>query len=331
MNRYGGPEVTELRDDISKPTPQAGEVCVSVCAAGLNPVDFKIREGKLKAIYRYQLPVVLGGEIAGFVHSVGQGVTRFSEGDRVFARLSKKGMGGLAEFVVVEERHLAIVPDSLDFETAAAVPLAGLTALQVLRDEIGVREGQRIFITGGAGGVGTFAIQIAKYFGATVITTASPRGEKLVRRLGADEVIDYTSERFDELLSDCDGVFDLIGGMDLERSFSVTRRGGTVVSVAGLPEPQTAFRDLGRGFGMAALFWVISFRLRRIASRYGVRYRFMFMHPSGADLDFLASLIQEKKVEVVVDSVFSFEDTHEAFALLESGRAKGKIVVKIAE
>jgi len=229
----------------------------------------------------------------------------------------------------VREEYLARMPAALDFEAAAAVPLAALTALQALRDELGLTSGQRVFIPGGAGGVGTFAIQIAKHLGAEVATTASPRGDALVRRLGADTVIDYTRERFEDTLRDYDGAFDLLGGDDLARAFSVVKRGGSVVSIAGTPEPETARRDLGRGGGLAALFWAISFGTRRRAAKHGVRYRYLFMHPSGRDLEELASLIDAKKIEVVVDRVFPFAEAKEAMAYLEGGRAKGKVVVRV--
>lgn len=328
--RYGGPECTELRDDVPEPSCGPEDVLVEVRAAGLNPVDFKTRDGQLKVIRRYPLPAVMGNEIAGVVRSVGSGVTRFSVGDRVYARLDKDRMGGVAELAAVHEDHLAKMPVSLELEAAAAVPLAALTALQALRDELQLRRGQRVFIDGGAGGVGTFAIQIAKHLGAEVATTASPRGETLVRRLGADVVIDYTQERFEEVLQDYDAAFDLIGGTNLARSFAVVRRGGTVVSIAGMPEPETALRDLGRGLVLATLFWAASFGTRRIAARHGVRYRYLFMHPSGSDLETLAALIDAKQVEVVVDRVFPFAEAKEALAYLEEGRAKGKVVVSMS-
>ena len=330
LTRYGGPQATELRDDAPAPSAGAREVRVQVRAAGLNPIDFKTRNGEIKVIRRYPLPAVMGHEIAGVVESVGSGVTHFRVGDRVYARLGKDNMGGLAEQAVVHEEYLAKMPASLDFESAAAVPLAALTALQALRDELRLEKGQRVFISAGAGGVGTFAIQIAKHLGAAVATTASPRGEALVRRLGADVVIDYTRERFDAVLHDCDAAFDLLGGDDLARSFSVVKRGGAVVSIAGMPEPQTARRDLGRGTALAALFWAASFGTRRIAARHGVRYRFLFMHPSGPDLEAMTELIDAKKLEVVVDRVFPFAQAKEALAYLEAGRAKGKVVVSMS-
>jgi NADPH:quinone reductase-like Zn-dependent oxidoreductase len=330
LTRYGGPEATELRADAPAPSPGPGEVRVQVRAAGLNPIDLKTREGKIRVIRSYPLPAVMGHEIAGVVESVGSGVTRFGVGDRVYARLGTDNMGGLAEQAVVHQDYLAKMPASLTFESAAAVPLAALTALQALRDELRLEHGQRVFISAGAGGVGTFAIQIAKHLGATVATTASPRGEALVRRLGADVVIDYTREKFEEVLHDCDGAFDLLGGEDLARSFSVVKRGGTVVSIAGVPEPQTARLDLGRGSALAALFWAASFGTRRTAARHGVRYRFLLMHPSGSDLEAITALIDAKKIEVVVDRIFPLPQAKEALAYLEGGRAKGKVVVSMS-
>jgi NADPH:quinone reductase-like Zn-dependent oxidoreductase len=329
LSRYGGPECTALID-VPLPSPRPGQILVRVHAAGLNPVDFKIRAGALKIIHRYPLPIVMGNELSGVVEAVGPGVTRFAEGDHVYARVAKETMGAFAEYAVVHEDDAARMPASLDFTSAAAVPLAGLTALQALRDELHLSTGQRVFIPCGAGGVGTFAIQIAKHFGAYVATTASPRGEALVKRLGADLAIDYTRERFEEKLSGYDCAFDLIGGETLTRLWSVLKPGGGVVSIAGLPEPVTARKDMGRGIGLAALFWVASLTTRLRAARHGCTYRYLFMHPSGGDLAYLASLIDVKKLEVVIDRVFPFAEAKEALAYLETGRAKGKVVLAMS-
>jgi alcohol dehydrogenase len=330
LTRYGGPEAAELRE---VPVPEADQGCVRirVHAAGLNPVDFKTRDGQLRVIRRYPLPIALGNDLAGTVEACGPGVTRFAVGDRVYARVDKDEMGALAEYACVHEALVARMPATLDFDAAGGAPLAALTALQALRDELRVAPGQRIFIPGGAGGVGTFAVQLAKIFGAEVATTASPRGEALVRRLGADVVVDYTRQRFEDQLREYDGAFDLIGGDTLARSFAVVKRGGLVVSIAGLPEPETARKDLGRGPGLAALFWLLSLGTRLAARRRGVRYRYLFMHPSGEDLAELARLIDAGRLEVVVDRVFPFAQVAEAVAYLESGRAKGKVVVRILE
>ena len=330
QQRYGGPEVMALCE-VPRPAPAADEILVRVQAAGLNPVDFKIRQGQLRAILSLPLPIVSGNEISGIVEECGAAVTRFKKGDKIFARLAKGQLGAFAEYACVAETFAARMPHSIDFATAAAVPLAGLTALQALRDELHVTAGQRIFIPGGAGGVGTFAIQIARWLGAEVATTASARGEALVRRLGAKIVVDYASERFEDKLQNYDGAFDLIGGDTLSRAFSIVKRGGQIVSVAGLPEPETARRDLDNSTKLAALFWVISAPTRLRAAKHGVRYRYLFMHPSGGDLEVLAKLIDEKKLEVIVDRTFPFAEIKEAFAYLETGRAKGKVVVKIGE
>lgn len=302
-----------------------------VRAAGLNPVDFKTRKGMLRVVQRYDLPAAMGNEFAGVVEACGEDVARFAPGDRVFARTPKDRMGAFAEFIAVPEDVLAAMPAALDFDAAAAIPLAGLTALQALRDELQLEPGGRVFIPGGAGGVGTFAIQIAKWLGAHVTTTASPCGRELVERLGADTVVDYTAERIADRVRDMDGVFDLVGGNTLDQSFGVVKPGAMVVSVAALPEPETARKDLGRGPALAALFWLASFSLRAKARKHGARYRFLFMHPSGAELSELASLVDAGTLHPVIDRVFPFAEIEQAFAYLETGRAKGKVVVRMAE
>jgi alcohol dehydrogenase len=328
LTRYGGPESMEPAE-VPVPTPGRNELLVRVHAAGLNPVDYKTREGTLRPIVSYSLPVVGGNELAGVVESIGSAVIRFAPGDRVFARLHKTTLGAFAEYAAVDEALVAKMPQSLDFVTAAGVPLAGLTALEALREELAVAAGQKIFISGGAGGVGTFAIQIAKRLGATVATTASERGAELVRRLGADVVIDYQRERFEEQLAGYDGAFDLIGGATLDKTFHIVKPGGQIVSIAGLPEPTTAWKDLKAGWELATLFWFASLWLRWEAWRYGVTYRYLFMHGSGSRLAELAALIDAGSVQVVIDRVFPFSEIAGAMAYLEQGHAKGKVVVRM--
>src|SRR5882762_5831527 len=195
LTSYGGPSAMELRD-VPEPSPGDGEVLIRVHAAGLNPIDYKVRDGKLRLLSHLDLPRVAGSELSGVVAKVGAGVTRLAVGDRVFARVDKTQLGAYATHAVVDESLVGKMPESLDFADAAGLPLAGLTALQALRDELAVRPGDRIFISGGSGGVGTLAIQLATWMGAEVATTASPRGEELVRFLGATTVIDYRQHRF---------------------------------------------------------------------------------------------------------------------------------------
>jgi len=326
LKHYGGPEGSLLMD-VPAPAPRPRDILVEVRAAGLNPVDFKFRQGKLRAILRPKLPFVLGNELAGEVIAVGGEVTRFRVGDRVFARVAKDRAGAFAEQACVDENDAAHMPRNLDFAAAAAVPLAGLTALQALRDELRVKPGQRVFISGGAGGVGTFAIQIAKWLGADVTTTASKRGEALMRSLGCDEVIDYTIQDISSEKDRFDAGFDLIGGKTLEQMFDIMKPGTSIVSVAAVPEPQTAIRDLGGGRALAAIFWLISYGIRSRARRAGVRYRYLFMHPSGSDLAVLAELIEQGKLKAIVDRTYPFAKIAEALDYVESGRAKGKVVI----
>jgi NADPH:quinone reductase-like Zn-dependent oxidoreductase len=326
LKRYGGPEGSLLMD-VPAPQPGPSDILVKVRAAGLNPVDFKFRQGKLRAVLRPKLPFVLGNELAGEVIAVGSSVKRFGVGDRVFARVAKERAGAFAEQACVDEDHAAHMPPNLDFTAAAAVPLAGLTALQALRDELDVQPGQKVFISGGAGGVGTFAIQIAKWLGAHVTTTASKRGEALVRSLGCDEVIDYTAQDISRAGRIFDAGFDLIGGKTLEQMFEIMKPGTRIVSVAAVPEPQTAIKDLGGRRALAAIFWLISYGIRSRARRAGVSYRYLFMHPSGSDLAQLAELIEQGKLKAVVDRTYPFAKITEALDYVESGRAKGKVVV----
>jgi NADPH:quinone reductase-like Zn-dependent oxidoreductase len=326
LEHYGSPEGSRLMD---VPAPASGprDIVVAVRAASLNPVDFKFRQGKLRAILRPKLPFVLGNELAGEVIAAGSDVKRFRVGDRVFARVAKNRGGAFAEQACVDEDHAAHMPRDLDFTAAAAVPLAALTALQGLRDELGVKPGQRVFISGGAGGVGTFAIQIAKWLGAHVTTTASQRGEALVRSLGCDEVIDYTTQDISKAEGRFDAGLDLIGGKTLEQMFEIMKPGTKIVSIAALPEPQTAIKDLGDRRALAAVFWIISYGIRSRARRAGVSYRYLFMYPSSTEL---AELIEQGKLKVIVDKTYPLAKISEALAYVERGHAKGKVVVAMS-
>lgn len=327
LDRYGGPSSASLRD-VPKPEPAPGEVLVRVEAAGLNPIDYKIREGKVRAVVRLSLPHVLGNELAGVVEACGTGATRFAPGDRVFARCGKGRLGAFAEYACVEEAFVAAAPKTVDMVHAAAVPLAALTALQALREQLHCGPGQKLLITGGAGGVGTFAIPIAKHLGAHVTTTASPRGEALVRRLGADAVIDYTKDRLADHRREFDAALDLVGGESLRAAFGAVKTRGRVLSIAGLPEPRTAF-DIKQPL-LAPLFLLTGLPSLVQGLVRGVDYRFLLMRPDGAQLAELASLIEAGRLPVTVDRVFALADIAAAFAYLEQGRAKGKVVVRVA-
>jgi alcohol dehydrogenase len=324
--RYGGPEVLAIA--LREP-PEVGErdVQIAVRAASLNPLDHKIRAGKVKLALDLRPPIALGCDVAGVVERVGAGVTRLQAGDEVYARLEKHRMGGLAELVSADEGVVARKPARATFEEAASIPLAGLTALQALREAAGLREGQRVLVHAGAGGVGSLAIQIGKVLGLHVATTTSTRNVELVRGLGADEVIDYTKGA--PLPAELDAVFDTLGGGSELASIAATRRGGTVVGIAGLPDGAFA-REWLPGWIRPGL-WLLTGKRRRGAARAGVRFAYLFMRPDGGQLEELAGWIDAGKLRPVLHGTFPFtpDGVRDAFRELEGGRARGKIVVTI--
>ncbi|HUJ60787.1 MAG TPA: NADP-dependent oxidoreductase [Kofleriaceae bacterium] len=324
--RYGGLDALAI---VDRPEPVVGprDVGIAVRAASLNPIDYKIREGKLKLVLDVAPPIALGCDVAGVVDAVGAEVTGFRAGDEVYARLEKNRMGGLAERAVADERVVARKPARASFEEAAAVPLAGLTALQALREVAGVTAGQRVLIHAGAGGVGSLAIQIAKALGLHVATTTSTKNVELVRSLGADEVIDYTKERASDKLHELDAVFDSLGGASELDSLAMVKRGGVVVGIGGLPDAAFA-RERLPWFARPAI-WLATGRRRRAAARAGARFVYLFMRPDGAQLAELARWIDDGKLRPLVHKSYPLAAVRDAFAELERGRARGKIVVTI--
>lgn len=325
--RYGGPGVLELRD-LPVPVPGPGDLLVKVRAASVNPIDFKIRQGKARVILPYRLPLVLGNDLSGEVVEVGTGVTRFRPGDAVYARLDKTRIGAFAEFALVRDRDAADMPPSLDFVQSASLPLAGLTAWQALVEIAELQAGQQVLIHAGSGGVGSLAIQIAKARGAFVAATAGARNLDLVRSLGADRVIDYAKERFEDALRELDVVFDTIAGDVQHRSFAVLKRGGILIDVAGMPTPAFARRWGLNPLVTFALRWMTR-RSAALARTRGVRYEYLFMEPSGTQLEALSALVAEGKLRPVLGRVFPFERIAEAIAEVEGGHATGKVVVRM--
>lgn len=312
------------------PTPEIGEyeVLAEIHAASINPVDFKIRDGKVKLLVKYKMPLILGNDFSGVVAKVGAKVTRFKVGDEIYARPRKSKIGTFAEYIAIHEDDIALKPKNLSFEEAASIPLVGLTSYQALTDILQLQKGQKILIQAGAGGVGTFAIQLAKLMAATVATTASEAGANLVKSLGADEVINYKTEKFEEILKNVDAVFDTLGGETLEKSFHVVKAGGKIVSVSGLPNARFG-KEYGSGFFKTLLFSAASHKLTKLEKMHHVHYTFLFMKPSGEQLRIIANFIETGKIKPVIDRVFPFEDAQKAVEYAESGRAKGKIILKI--
>ncbi|MFI7133374.1 NADP-dependent oxidoreductase [Nonomuraea sp. NPDC050153] len=312
------------------PDPEAREddVLVQVHAAGVNLLDAKIRDGEFKLILPYRLPVILGNDVAGVVVRVGSQVRRFKPGDEVYARPGKDRIGAFAEFISMKEDDLALKPARLTMEEAASIPLVGLTAWQALIETAKLKEGQKVFIQAGSGGVGTFAVQLAKHVGATVATTTSTANIDLVKSLGADVVIDYRKDDFEKILHDYDVVLHSLDDETLKKSLRVLKPGGKLISISGPPDPDFA-KEVGSPWILGPVMRVLSYRTRRAARRRHVSYSFLFMRASGDQLREITSLIDSGIIRPVVDRVFPFESTKEAMAYLETGRAKGKVVVRV--
>ncbi|MED3125592.1 NADP-dependent oxidoreductase [Bacillus wiedmannii] len=312
------------------PTPEINEyeVLAEIHAASINPIDFKIRDGKVKMLLKYEMPLILGNDFSGVIVKVGSKVTRFKVGDEIYARPRKNKIGTFAEYIAIHEDDIALKPENLSFEEAASIPLVGLTSYQALHDIMQLEKGQKILIHAGSGGVGTFAIQLAKIMGATVTTTASEAGANLVKSLGADEIVNYKTENFEEILKDYDAVFDTIGGTTLEKSFNIIKSGGNIVSVSGMPNARFG-KDFGSGFFKTLLFSLASKKITALEKKHNAQYSFLFMKPSGDQLRIIANYIEVGKIKPVIDRVFPFEDAQKAMEYSEAGRAKGKIIVKI--
>jgi NADPH:quinone reductase-like Zn-dependent oxidoreductase len=316
--------------EVPDPEMQEDDVLIQIHAAGVNPLDSKIRNGEFKLFLPYRLPLILGNELAGVVVRVGSRVRRFKPGDQVYARPDKNRIGTFAEFIAVREDDLAIKPESLTMEEAASIPLVGLTAWQALIETAKLQKGQKVLIHAGSGGVGTFAIQLAKHIGAIVATTTSTANVDLVKRLGADIVIDYKKDRFEEILRDYDVVLNSLDIETLKKSLRVLKPGGKLISISGPPDLEFA-RRLGLSWMLELVMRLLSFRIRRQAKRHQVNYSFLFMRASGDQLRQISSLIETGAVRPVLDRVFPFESTKEAMAYVETGRAKGKVVARVRE
>jgi len=323
VNKYKGP----LQEaDVPEPAVGERDVLVQVRAAGLNMLDEKIRSGAFKSFLRYELPQVMGNDVAGIVVGVGAEVARFAVGDQVYARPDKDRIGTFAERIAVAEADLALKPATVTFEEAASLPLVALTAWQALVEKGNVRPGQRVLIHAGAGGVGTVAIQLAKYLGATVATTVSAGNVDFVRELGADIVVDYRNQDFEKLLDGYDLVLDSLGGTNLEKSLRVLRPGGKAIGIAGPPDPAFA-TEAGMNPVLRLVIAALSRKIRGQAKKLGVTYEFLFMRASGDQLRQITALVDSGLLRPVVGHVFDFDQTVEAVQSLGKGGIRGKAVI----
>ena len=302
IHQYGGPEVL-AQVEMQRPTPGANEVLIRVHAASVNPFDWKARAGYMKEFFPITFPATLGSDVSGTVEVAGADVTRFKRGDEVYTRL--EAGGGYAEYAVAREANVAAKPRSLDHVQAAAVPTGGLTSWQALFEVAQLIAGQKVLIHAAAGGVGYFAVQFAKAKGAYVIGTASSKNQAFLGELGVDKAVDYKKTRFEDVVHDADVVLDTIGGDTQERSFKALKKGGILVSIVQPPSQE-------------------------LAAKHGVRALFYGAHPSSSDLTEIARLIDSGKVKTVVETVLPLAEARRAHELSESGRGRGKIVLKAA-
>jgi len=329
LKSYGGLDKVDFAE-ISRPAIKPDEILVQVHAAGLNPIDYMIPKGMFKPIIPLQLPHTVGSDLAGIVVETGSQVTRFKPGDAVFASIFDLPGGSLAEFAAVPEYAAALKPANLDFVQAASIPMVGLTSWQALRQRAQLKTGQKVFIPAGSGGIGTFAIQLAKHLGATVGTTTSSGNVSLVRSLGADEVVDYKKQDVENVLRGYDAVLGTVRGDALEKSLAILKPGSKAVSLIGPPDAAFA-RARGMNFLMRIVFSLLSAKIIRRAKKHGANYSFMFVRPDGRQLAEIGDLLATGRIRPVVDKVFAFDQAKDGLVYLEQGRAKGKVVVQMKQ
>jgi NADPH:quinone reductase-like Zn-dependent oxidoreductase len=327
INEYSKKGGLQL-SDMPSPTVKDNDVLVEIYAAGLNLLDSKIKSGEFKMILPYKFPLILGHDVAGIVSKVGKNVKKFKVDDEVYARPADHRIGTFAEFIAIDEKDVAFKPKNISMEEAASIPLVALTAWQVLVERAQLKKGQKVFIQAGSGGVGTIAIQLAKYLGAIVATTASVKNFDLLRKLGADTLINYKTEDFETVLKGYDVVLNSQDAKTLEKSLNILKPGGKAISISGPPTPDFA-KKVGAPWFVKIVLSLISSGIRRKAKKLNVDYSFLFMRAQGDQLEQITDLIAAGVIEPIIDKVFPFAQTNEALEYVESGHAKGKVVIKI--
>jgi NADPH:quinone reductase-like Zn-dependent oxidoreductase len=327
IDRYGKKGKLQLME-MPEPVMKDNDVLVQIHAAGVNLLDSKIRNGEFKLILPYKLPLVPGHDVSGVVVKVGSKVSRFKAGDEIYARPADHSIGTFAEQIAINENDVAVKPKNISMEEAASIPLVGLTAWQALIEKADLKKGQKVFIQAGSGGVGTFAIQLAKHLGAVVATTTGTGNIDLVRNLGADIVIDYKKDDFETILKEYDVVLNSQDAKTLEKSLRILKPGGKLISISGPPDPDFA-KEIKAPWLVTLIMRLLSAGVRKKAKRLHVGYSFLFMRAQGDQLSQITSLIESGVIKPVMDRVFPFEQTNEAMASVEAGRAKGKVVIKM--
>ena len=315
--------------EVRIPEIKPDEVLVRVKSVGINPVDNMITRGEVKLITPYSFPLSIGNELAGVIEKTGEKVTEFKEGDRVFSRLPTNKIGAFAEYVAINKKDLAKIPEYLSFNEAAAIPLTALTAYQAL-DILQVKSGETLFISGGSGGFGAMAVPLAKARGIKVITNGSLENKERVLALGAEQFLDYKTEDYAQLLHDVDGVIDTIGGKDTEKQVSILKQGGKLASLKGMPNGKFA-KKMGLPLWKQWIFGFAGRSFDNMAKKRNQEYHFIFVQSSGEQLSEIAKVLEENQIRPSIDSIYSFEDIAKALVKVDKGSSRGKTIVEISK
>jgi NADPH:quinone reductase-like Zn-dependent oxidoreductase len=317
----------ELKDGLSfseteRPSINANDILLETKAAALNPIDYKLVSGGLKEMVPLDLPEAIGYDVSGVIVEKGTEVSNFEIGDAVYARVPQNQMGTLAEYVAIHSSVISKKPANISFEEAAGLPLIGLTAIQAL-ERVGLKADDRILIHAGSGGVGSFAIQYAKAKGAYIYTTTSTKNVDWVKALGADRVIDYKKEDYKSIVSDLDIVLDTLGGDYTLEALHIIKDGGKVTSIASIPDEETADMMGMKGYKLPEKF-------SSIIDKKSATYKLTWMQPNGKQLDTISEMVRNGKIKPIVDTIYSFKDSIEAYSYLATGRAKGKVIISMS-
>ena len=330
ITKYGDINSSLEEQEIAKPALEENQILIKAYSSSFNPIDFKIVRGDFKAMGKVTFPIGTGRDVSGIIEEIGKNIKKFKKGDKVYSRVNESHVGTMAEYVVSNVKDTALIPSNLSFDESASIPLVGLTSYQALEDIAKLSKGEKILIHAGSGGIGTFAIQLAKHLGAHVTTTTSTKNISFVKGLGADKVIDYTSENYLDEGAVFDVVFDTLGGEHTLNSFKVIKNEGRVISISGAIDGATAEQ-----FGLNKFIrMILAFQARKVtraASKKNAMYRFLFMSPNGEQLKKIAKLYESGEIKPIIDKTYNFSEAIQALEYLSKGHARGKVIVKIRE
>lgn len=327
LEEYNKNGINLVIKDVDIPNPKENEVLVKVYTTAVNPLDNMIIKKEVKLIVNYKTPFIMGNEFAGVIEKVGDNVSKFKVGDRVYARMPLDKIGTFAEYLTIDEKEICIIPEYLSFEEATAVPLTALTAIQAYK-LMNVKKGNKIFISGGTGSLGAMAIPIAKAFGLYVITNGNGESQDRVISLGVDYFIDYKKEDYYKLISNVDYVLDTLGDREIPKEFTILKNGGALVSLRGLPNGRFAKR-MNMPVYKQLMFKIAGNKYDRLARNRKQTYDFIFVHSSGKDLEEVSKIFEENKIRPSIDKIYKLDEINDALKKIETGSSCGKTIIKV--